>query len=145
MDVIKQQSNARPYVKALVKRLPQDGFSNTAEGVAIWLKALHLDVDVKMPKDIWQKKNPLHKTELSRLATALKDSSSTAKSTKDPKAFKDRGTWSTNVHFAWTEALDYLLTRHPQPEQEKIDEISFETFWAVVVDGTALVAPIFTC
>ena len=143
IDIIKQLPNSKSFLKTISKRLPQDGFATTAEGVAIWLKVLHLDVDVKMPKGIWKKKNPLHSKEISRLTAVLNESLSTEKSTEEPKAFKSRGTWSMNVHFAWTEVITHLLTQRrqqQQPEQEKAREILFEEFWAVAVDGMVHVA-----
>ena len=113
--------------------------------MAIWLKCLHLDVGVKMPKKIWKKKNPLHPKEINRLSAALIESSLKDEPTEDKKAFKAQGKWSSNVHFAWTEVIDYLLTPSQQPKLEDIKEISFEKFWVTVVDGMASIKPIFNC
>ena len=127
-----------------MKKLPDDGFSETPEGVAIWLKALHLAVDVKMPKGVWHKKNPLHPKELAKLAAILKESASTDEPKKDKNAFKSRGTWSSNLHFVWEEIISHILNPDPRFDKEtaKAKDVTFEKFWAVAVDG---IVPTASC
>ena len=135
LDVIQEQQKAKKYARVLIERLLDDGFSETPEGVAIWLKALHLAIDVKMPKGVWHKKNPLHPRELTKLTTILKESSSKDDPEEDKKAIKSRGTWSSNLHFVWAEIILHLLTRDGILSQKEVKEITFEEFWATAIDG----------
>lgn len=117
-----------------LKKLADQGFSKTPEGVAIWLAALDRFPDMKIPAQPWR--DPLAASSLSALPAALKDSgrdqSNDEVGGKKPK----QGNWTAQLHFVW----DLILARFAKLGAKSEDDASeqFKQFWSRVVDGEPL-------
>jgi hypothetical protein len=110
------QSSQEEIVMKVIEKYAADTLLETAEGVAIWLTAQKTYPDLKLPKDVWHKRDPLHSTERTRLARILCDS----KGGNEPEPNQDKkkrvkasGSWKPQPNFAWRVVLEQAFTKLP--------------------------------
>jgi DNA polymerase phi len=104
-------------IKKIIEKYSGDGLLETAEGVAIWITAQKAYPDLKLPKDVWHKRDPLHSTERTRLARILCDSKGTNAPLQNPdqKKIKTSGTWKPQPNFAWRVVLQQAFAKMSSP------------------------------
>lgn len=106
------QSPQEHTVKKTIEKYSTDGLLETAEGVALWLTTQKTYPDLKLPKDTWHNRDPLHSTERTRLARILCDSRGTSEPDRDQKKkIKTSGSWKPQPNFAWRVVLQQAFTK----------------------------------
>ncbi|KIW03118.1 uncharacterized protein PV09_05761 [Verruconis gallopava] len=107
----KNGEKSQDAIRQIVSKYSDDGLLQTAEGVALWLTVQKAFPDLKLPKDIWHKKDPLHSTERTRLARILCDSrSSNELDSEQKKKIKSSGSWKPQPNFAWRVVMEQAFS-----------------------------------
>ena len=111
------ESKQEDIVQKIVEKYSSEGLLETAEGVAIWLTTQKAYPDLKLPKDVWHKRDPIHSTERNRLARILCDSRGSTEAAQDQKKKKVKasGTWKPQPNFAWRIVLQQAFVKYPTP------------------------------
>lgn len=137
VEVIKSlddRPELRTCVQELIQRLVSFNLANTPEGVAIWLTAKDRFEDI-LPKDIWNKQDPLYKKEWSRLAKVLKEDFRSTSENGEKENIKSSGA-NPNPIFAWDLVLAEMLKRDlAKKDQKDTAKPEFPQFWLEVVDS----------
>lgn len=112
-DSAKVAPSQENIVKKIVDKYSSESLLETAEGVAIWLTTQTAYPDLKLPKDIWHKRDPLHSTERTRLARILCDSRGSTEAAPGQKSkVKASGTWKPQPNFAWRVVLQQAFAKY---------------------------------
>jgi DNA polymerase phi len=108
----KSQSTQDQFILKIVEKYSANGLLQTPEGVALWLTIQNAYPEVKLPKDVWHKRDPLHSKERSRLARILCDSGGDNGPGAEQKKIKG-GTWKPQPNFSWHTVLRQAFGKFP--------------------------------
>ncbi|KAI9886226.1 MAG: hypothetical protein M1823_001961 [Watsoniomyces obsoletus] len=128
--------DVHPYTqdlaKAVIDRLCANKMALTPEGVAIWLTVQDLPVEVLLPAQPWQNRDPLDPDNLDQLAGVMRDVPMVedAVTGKNDAGQSSRGIWSARPNFAWMLVLD----RWYREATDTKGFLFFSRFWTRVVD-----------
>jgi DNA polymerase phi len=122
-EFVTASSKAEPlqekFVLKIIENYSTNGLLQTAEGVALWLTVQEAFPELKLPKDVWHKRDPLHSKERSRLARVLCDPDSGKDlNTEQKKKFKS-GTWKPQPNFAWRVVMQHAFEKFPSSSKLK--------------------------
>jgi DNA polymerase phi len=110
-----EQPPQEDIARKIIEKYAADGLLETAEGVALWLTTQKSYPDLKLPKDIWHKRDPLHSSERTRLARILVDSRGSTNTEPEQqgqkKKIKASGTWKPQPNFAWRVVMQQAFTK----------------------------------
>ena len=125
------------YAQSVVEKLQSAGLAKTPEGVAIWIAISKNLPSVNLPCGVWRGNSPLSQEEKSRLALVLKEASVPDLDIANSDANVSlRGSWSTNVHFAWLVVMDELMSPSDSKMTTEFSKrLSFSEFWTECVDS----------
>lgn len=125
-------------VQTVIDRINENGLMETPEGVAIWVVTSENYSAINFPSKLWKHRNPLHRKEKARLAKIMREVplSNLDESGHESKT-SQKGTWSSNLHFAWEVILNRLL-KSPLSDGKSLtkskNEVNFSDFWDECVD-----------
>jgi DNA polymerase phi len=120
-DIGSRKADAK-YAEEILSCLCSHNLIHTPEGVAIWLAAMDLPMQIKFP-GVWQHNSPLHIREKAALGKIMKESSEPQ---ADAANHKNSGVWNPKLHFAWAVIL---------PRWYKEGPSTFADFFVEVVDS----------
>lgn len=121
------------YAQQIIGKVQDSGLIKTPEGVALWILTSLEFPQVELPQGIWLNENPMHRKEKAKLATILKETSSTSLGHNecDSKVFQN-GVWTSKLHFAWDVVLSRVLGMQSLGCSEDLD---LSSFWDECVDS----------
>jgi DNA polymerase phi len=115
-------------VLTAIEKYSTNELLQTPEGVALWLMTVKAYPELKLSKDIWHKRDPLHSKERSRLARIMCDTGNS--NTEEPAAEQKKkikgGTWKPQPNFAWRVILQEAFEKFPSPS--KLRQFCIEVF-----------------
>jgi len=133
LALLKQDETA--YAQTLLQKLQSLSLAKSAEGLAIWLSAVHLFPGLSLSKNVWHYNDPLNSKERAVVAKILRDGSNTETADAASTGKSGNGTPQSMPSFAWTPVLQELYRRYTATSKTS----DFEKFWTEAVDGEYLV------
>ena len=129
----------RSYAQSVIDKLQSTGLAKTPEGVAIWIVILRNFPTVNLPSGVWHSNSPLSQEEKPKLALVMKEASvSDLGNDNSDASVSQRGSWSTNVHFAWHVVMDELMSPFDRKTTAGPSKrLSFSEFWNDCVESKA--------
>lgn len=125
------------FAQSTIDRLQSFNLAKTPEGVAIWIIIAQKFPSVNLPSGEWRQNSPLCREEKSQLSLVLKEASASDLDSTDPDTnASQRGSWSTNLHFAWLVVMNDLIsdTETKTPARPS-KHLSLRDFWHDCVEG----------
>ncbi|KAL8648797.1 MAG: hypothetical protein Q9226_005840 [Calogaya cf. arnoldii] len=133
--MISERDYGSKFIETLINKLVHFGLAKTPEGIAIWLNVQARFPKLELPTGIWRDGNPLHKKDKSELAKTLNETTSAKRSDEPNAEILQTGSWTPDIHFAWSVVLSTLDRDKPaEGRKSKSKTVSFEDFWQVAVD-----------
>lgn len=114
------------FVQQIIDEFASKDLLETPEGVAVWINIQSNFPDLKLPKGIWHKRDPLHSKERSKLGKVLCGSKESNSAEEKPKL--KGGSWKAYPNFAWHVVLRKAFERETKASK-------FRQFWIEVVDS----------
>ena len=134
VKIISEEQYASVYVEGLINVLCRKKLHQTPQGVAIWLCTCEHFPDLRLPKGIWHRQDPLSSKERGNLATIMReDYSQTVNGTNVKSSFLKSGMSLPQISFAW----DIIITHSSRNANTEGDKRSkrFGKIWTELVDG----------
>lgn len=116
----------QPYAQAILGKVVEAGLAKTPEGVAIWIETAANFTSLKLPKDVWKHKDPLHKKELQTTFSILKQNLMIDPNEAEGAGKSQLGARQYRAHFTFSAILSHLKLRG--------DIALAERFWKDVFD-----------
>lgn len=110
-------------IRTIIDELVNANLAKTSEGVGIWIAVQQHFPQVKLPKAVWNHKDPLSSRELPLLSKIVLESS-----VDDEPTAKKSGARQSTPSFVWTVILSQLY--------ERGDHEDFAKFWESAVAST---------
>lgn len=135
--IVKPPSTLSPVIaETILNSLLQYKLIRTPEGIAIWLAIKNRFPDLHFLKELWKHNDPLNKKDKILLAKAIKDTQPVRDDEKDRERAHANSVWNAQLHFVWDVVLnEFYSTISELHQPKKVNRLSFESFWAEVVDG----------
>ena len=129
------------YGEIALESLSSRRIVRTPEGVALWLAFREKFPTAKVPSGVWKNDAPFSSKEKISLAAVLMETSPPAGPDGDSEYPQKKGTWSSNINFAWDVVLNHLYKvtaggargQHTS-KNDQVSRVDFEDFWLEVVD-----------
>jgi DNA polymerase phi len=119
------------------QQLKASGIAKTAEGVAIWLVALHTGPDAELPQSPWKHGDPLHPDNAGILGQALREGFSKEQKGEDANKNPQKGSWTPQLHFVWDLILKFLYVDDVDISSKR-ERITFDQFWTAAIDSESI-------
>ena len=128
------------FAQSTIDLLHSYGLAKTPEGIAIWIVISKNFPLIKLPTGVWRQNTPLCQEEKSKLALVLKEASASDLDSADPDTYKSqRGSWSTNLHFAWLVVMkDLVSDTDTKTLARPSKHLSLRDFWHDCVEGEVI-------
>ncbi|KAI9876926.1 MAG: DNA-directed DNA polymerase [Pleopsidium flavum] len=126
------------YAQMVIDQLCSNRLAKTPDGISIWLSVQSSFPTVKLPKGVWHEEDPLHIKGKSALAKVLKEASESKKPQNGSEGSRQKGMWTSKLHFAWDIVLASFFERHSQlglGHSNPPKRLNFVDFWFEIIDN----------